>query len=133
MQKFELLSIECKMCDWRWEITPHEKKDSLCCMHCGSKNLSIEKQDLHMVKKGGKFVTDIGFAHPRDRFGAISVKEVMEQNKEPILVVKEDDIKISENMTNDDLKNLLSKMNSIRNKIIDKVEVNHEELIKRLS
>lgn len=133
MQKFELLSIKCKMCDWQWEITPHEKTENLCCNHCGSKNLIIEKQDLHMIKKGGKFITDIGFSHPRDKFGAIPVEEIIENNKEPVLVVNKEDIKISEKMTNDELKNLLSKMNSIRDKIIDQVEVNREELTKRLT
>jgi hypothetical protein len=121
------------MCDWQWELTPHEKTDEISCKHCGSNDLIIEKQDLHMLKKGGKFVTDIGFSHPRDKFGATPVEEVIEKNKEPILVVRHDDIKISENITNEDLKDLLGKINSIRNRIIDEVEVDHEELMKRLS
>ncbi len=133
MQKFELLSIKCKMCDWRWEITPREKTENLCCNHCGSKNLDIEKQDLHMFKKSGKFITDIGFSHPRDTFGLVPVEDIMGQNKEPILVVNEKDIKISKDMTNEELKNLLSKINSIRNRIIDEVQVNHEELINKLT
>jgi len=133
MQKFELLSIRCKMCDWQWEMTPLEEPDEIICEHCGSKDISITRKNLHMFKKGGKFITDIGFAHPRDEFGAISVEEVMRQNEEPLLVVKENDVKISEKMTNEEMKKLLSKMNSIRNRILDEIEVNHDELLNKLN
>lgn len=133
MQKFELLSIKCKMCDWQWELTPSETPDEIICEHCGSQEIVITKKNLHMFKKGGKFIVDIGFAHPRDEFGAISVEEVMKQNEEPLLVVKENDIKISEKMTNEDMKKLLSKMNFIRNKILDEIEIDREELLNKLN
>jgi len=133
MQKFELLSIKCKMCDWQWEMTPFEKPDEIICEHCGSQDFHITKKNLHMFKKNGKFVTDIGFAHPRDEFGAIPVDEIMEQNEEPLLVVKENDIKISEKINNEDMKRLLSKVNSIRNKILDEMEIDHQELLNRLN
>ena len=133
MQKFELLSMRCKMCDWQWELAPSERPDDLICEHCGSQEIHITHKNLHMFKKNGKFITDIGFAHPRDEFGAISVEEVMRQNEGPLLVVKENDVKISEKMTNDEMKKLLSKMNSIRNKILDEIELNHEELLNRLN
>lgn len=132
MQKFELLSIKCKMCDWEWEITPSEKNDELFCKHCGSSDLNIAKKDLHMFKKNGKFITDIGFAHPRDKFGAIPVDEIMKQNEEPLLVVKEKDVKISEKMTNEDMKQLLSRINTIRGRILDEMQLDHEALIQQL-
>jgi len=132
MQKFEMLLIKCRMCDWQKEITPFEKPDELFCEQCGSSELDVTKKNLHMFKKNGKFITDIGFAHPRDKFGAITVEEVMKQNEEPLLVVKENDVKISEKMTNEEMKNLLSRMNSIRNKILDEIELDHEDLINRL-
>ena len=133
MQRFELISIKCKMCGWQWELTPGERPDELVCEHCGSEEFSITKKSLHMFKKGGKFITDIGFAHPRDEFGAIPVEEVMKQNEEPLLVVKENDVKISEKMTNEEMKKLLSRMNNIRNKILDEIEINHEELFNKLN
>lgn len=133
MQRFELISIKCKMCDWQWELTLGEKPDELVCEHCGSEELDITKKNLHMFKKGGKFITDIGFAHPRDEFGAIPVEQIMLQNQEPLLVVKENDVKISEKITNDEMKNLLRRVNSIRNEILDRIELNQEELIKKLN
>jgi len=132
MQKFELMLVRCKMCDFAWEITPQEKSNDIFCKQCGSKNLSIQKQDLHMLKKGGKFITDIGYAISEDKFGELPVEKIMDSNQEPLLVVKENDIKISKDVTNKELKLLLGRLDSIRNKIIDEVQVKHEELMKKL-
>ena len=84
-----------------------------------------------MLKKGGKFITDIGFLS--DNISNISYDEgIMDDYEEPLLVVKRDNVNISENLTNEELKILLSDMNQIRNRILDKIELNREDLFNKL-
>ena len=131
MDRFDLLSIRCKMCDWQWEIPNHEETKDLICSQCGSKKLELNKHNLHMLKKGGKFITDIGFSTQRDKFGSIIPEQSENQNDEPLLVVKGSNVAISEDMTNEELKNLLRQMNSIKSKILDEIALDHEELAKK--
>jgi len=131
MDRFDLLSIRCKRCDWQWEMPHQNKTDDLVCFKCGSKKLDFNRNKLHMLKKGGKFIADIGFSSSRDRFGAIPFEEDENQIEEPMLIVRGNKVSISDDMTDDDLKNLLSQMNSIKSKILDEINLNQEELLKR--
>ncbi len=132
MNKFNLFSVKCKMCGFKTELSPEELNSNPFCEKCGSTNLKIDKKTLHMLKKGGKFVTDIGFSVDDDIFDVTPVNEMHEQKEEPLLILKKDEIKISENIDNNDLKQLLGKMNVVRNKILDRIEVDREELVKKL-
>lgn len=132
MHKFELLSIRCKMCDWQWEITPEEKTSDTCCEKCESHDLSIEKRPLHMLKKGGKFITELGYAPERDKYGAIAVEDVTKHFQKPLLIVRENDCKFVEEMTDEDRFALLGKMEKIRSKILQEIKESQDESFQRL-
>jgi len=127
MQKFELLSIKCKMCDWEWEITPKEKEDNIFCEHCGSDNVFVKHENLKMLKKNGKFLVDIGFLDNSDRFDFNHFEDPMQFFDKPLLVVKENDFRLPVDMSNEDRITILGKIDSIRSRILDDIRTSNDE------
>lgn len=109
------------MCDWQWEITPQEQTENIVCEQCGSNDVIIEKETLHMHKQNGKFVTDIGFASPENRYGAVPIEEITDNYEKPLLVVKENNIRLPDDMTNEDRISILGKINSIKSRILQDI------------
>ncbi len=127
MHKFKLLSIKCKMCDWQWELTPQEKTEDTRCEKCGSKDIHITENKLHMLKKQGKFITDIGFSNFEDKFGITPIEDFTEKYDKPLLIIKEDKIKIPDKMTNDERIQILGRIDSIKSKIVSDIKESQDE------
>lgn len=132
MHKYKLLSIKCNMCDWKWEITPEEKNEDLCCTQCGSKDLSFEEKKLHVFKDNGKIITDIGYSTNENIFSELPVEDLTKNFEEPLLILKQNNIKLSDEMTNEERMTILGKINSLRSQIINEMKESNEECFTRL-
>ena len=132
MHKYKLLSLKCNMCNWRWEITPEEKKENICCIQCGSKNIDIDEKKLQVFKQNGKIITDLGFISQDKQLDETPIEDLTENFEEPLIVLKQNDIKISDEMTNDERVTVLGKINSIRSKIINDLKESNEDCFQRL-
>lgn len=132
MQKFELLSIKCKMCDWEWETIPEEKNDNIFCEHCGSDDVFVEREKLKMLKKNGKFLVDIGFSDSFDRFDFNHFDDPMQAFDKPLLVVKENDFRLPVDMSNEDRISILGRIDSIRSRILDDIRNSEDESFNQL-
>jgi len=120
------------MCDWRWEVTPEEKTSDMSCEKCGSRDLFIEKNSLHMLKKGGKFITELGYGPERDKYGAVAVEDITKHFQKPLLIVRENDCKFVEEMTDEDRFALLGKMEKIRSKILQEIRESPDESFQKI-
>ena len=109
MRKYDLLTIKCRMCDWQWELTPQEKNENITCEQCGSNDIIFEKKSLHMLKSEGKFLTDIGYVLPNDKYNVVNIDDISNNYDKPLLVVKEDNVKLPEEMTNEERISILGK------------------------
>lgn len=132
MHRYRLLSIKCNMCDWRWEITPEEKNENLCCKHCGSKDLFLEENMLHFLKNNGKIISDIGYSSKDDCFRETIVEDLNKNFDEPLLVLKQNNIKFSSEMNDEERMIILGKINSLRSQIIDELKESNETCFQRL-
>jgi len=127
MRRFELLTIKCKMCDWQWEVTPNEKTDNIICEHCGSNDVIIEKETLQMIKKNGKFLTDIGFSNTNNRFDIRQIEDFTTDFEKPLLVIKENDIRLPCDMTNQDRISILGKIDSLKSRILEDIKNSNDD------
>lgn len=122
MRNYELLVLNCKMCKWHWEISSQEQTHEIICEQCGSSDISIEKEILHMHKQGGKFITDIGFASPHDKFGVDHSEELADTYEKPLLVIKDNTINLSEEMTNEERISILGKINALKSRLLQEIK-----------
>ena len=122
MERYNLLSLTCKLCDWQWEITPQEKTDNITCEQCGCSNIFIEKKTLQIIKKSGKIISEIGYASHRDKFGGVKQEDESREFKKPLLLIRENDFKFIEDISNNDRVALLGKIETIRSKIVKEIK-----------
>ena len=120
MVKYDTWSITCKLCDWQWETCSRIMAHNPKCNQCGSTDCIVEENEIITVKKQGKIITEVGYDPTRDDFGEINdnVWENIPSFSKPLLVIREEDCKFSEDLTNEHRKELLGKMDSLRDKII---------------
>jgi len=132
MRKFELLALKCNMCGWQWEITPQEKNDDVFCNKCGSDDFSIKKQNLKMLKKNGKFLTDIGFGTDDNTFQLNDYDDFSKKFSKPLAVIKHDDLKITEDMTDKDRISLLGRIDTLRSKLINEIKFSDDSSFNKI-
>jgi len=121
MRKFELLALKCRMCDWQWETTPQDKAENILCEQCGSNDIFIEKQNLQMLKKNGKFLTDIGFNSGEELFVLNEFEDFSEKFDKPLIVIKEDDFRLPLEMSDNDRISLLGRIDTIRSQLLQDI------------
>ena len=129
MGKYDLWSIKCKLCDWQWETTSKGETKDAKCRQCGSRDLIIEKNSLKMIKKEGKFITEFGYAPLRDEFGGI-LNETEGKTihfERPLLIIRENDCRFVDGMSNEERLALLGKMELIKTKILRDIRDNKNE------
>ena len=128
MGKYDTWSITCKLCDWQWETCSQIMAQKPKCKICGSTDCIVEKNDLITIKKQGKIITDIGF-DPMHFVSEKMSKDVVENTtflNRPLLVIRENDCKFNKELTTDDLRQLIRKMDLIKTKIIRDIKEDDE-------
>jgi len=129
MGKYDTWSITCKLCDWQWETCSRVMAQNPKCRICGSADCIVEKNDLITIKKHGKILTEIGCVPTRDESGELR-RETWENTasfNKPLLVIREDDCRFSKELTNDERKELLGRMELIKTKIMRDINEGSEE------
>ena len=133
MGKYDTWSITCKLCDWQWETCSRVMAQNPKCRICGSADCIVEKSELITIKKQGKTITEIGYEPLHDDIGIINGENLEKKSnfEKPLLIVRDNDFKFTEELTNDERKTLLGKMELIKTKIIrdiiDDLEQNTDE------
>lgn len=127
MRRFELLTLRCKMCDWQWEVTPQEPKKNFFCEHCGSNDVIVKKENLQIFKQNGKIITDIGFASSDNRSEINNSEDISDNFEKPLLVVKENNIRIPDELTNEDRISILGRIDSIKSRILQDIKNSQDD------
>jgi len=81
------------------------------------------------VKKGGKFLADIGYAPPSKKYNILDETNTQLQFGKPLLLIRENDIKFNEEIFDDERITLLSKIDAIRSKIINEIKESNDTSI----
>ena len=120
MGKFDTWSIKCNLCDWQWEtcsctISKHPK-----CEQCGSTNCDVKKNDTITIKKKGKRIIDIVDSDIEESSGNINGEIFVKTTKtdRPLLIIKNDFCKLSEDLSENERKNVLKQIDEMKYKII---------------
>lgn len=90
------------------------------CKYCGSIDCNVVKNEVITIKKQGKIITDIALNKEIDEDSEIQ-DELLEKtdfNEKPLVVIRGKDFRFTEDLTNDERRDLLNRMDLIKSKII---------------
>lgn len=120
MGKFDTWTISCKLCDWQWETCSSIIAKHPRCPQCDSTDCFVEKNEIVTIKKKGKIITDVGPDLFDDKSGDIDGEVLVDTTKtdKPLMVIKKDDFRFLEDMSNEDRRRLLEQIDSMKHKII---------------
>ena len=129
MSKYDTWTITCKLCDWQWETCSRIMAKNPKCKHCGSIDCSIEKNEVITIKKQGKIITNIAF-HPEIDEDSEIQGELLEKtdfNEKPLVVIRDNDFKFTEDLTNEERRDLLNRIDVLKLKIMRDIVDNINE------
>jgi len=120
MEKFDTWSITCNFCSCTWEtcssvIAYHPK-----CPHCGSTDYTVQKNKLLTIKKKGKIIADMPVDPLEDVSGDLDGYVVHKTTKteKPLVVIKKDDLKFDDDLSNEERREIIKKMDDVKSKLI---------------
>lgn len=120
MGKFDTWSIVCKMCDWEWETCSPVFAKNPKCPQCGSTHCDVEKNEFITIKKQGKIIADIETEKIWEEPGILDGDKIVKTTKteKPLLILKRDDYKFAESLTDEEKKELLDELDIVKLKLI---------------
>ena len=124
MGKFDTWTITCNLCEWSWETCSTIMAKNPKCPKCNSIKCKVEKNEFVTIKKQGKIIDELGFQPNIDIFGKIEGENFIKTytSNEPMIIIRKNNCSFSEELTEEDKKELIGKIDLIKNKLIRDIQ-----------
>jgi len=130
MGKYDTWSLECEICNWKWETCSLDIAKKPICPQCNSNKCRVKKNKRLTIKRQGKIITDLEIKDKYYENSNILEGDILfskYQPNKPLVVIKENDFNFNDEITNEQRKEICKKIDDIKEKLIRDIIDNQDQ------